>query len=104
MFDVVTCSSKSRIDRGGIATRLRVARSGVRILNVLTSAGIHPDSYSVGRLRLKCGSTCAETRFHLSAQWTNPFKSLGHQFSRLLAAELCESAVAMLDAPRSEVV
>jgi len=28
----------------------------------------------------------------------------GHQFSRLLAAEVCASAVVMLDAPCSEVV
>jgi hypothetical protein len=28
----------------------------------------------------------------------------GHQFSRLLAAEVCASAVVMLDTPRSEVV
>jgi hypothetical protein len=35
-------------------------------------------------------------RFHLNWQ--------GRQFSRLLAAELCASAVVMLDTPRSEVV
>ena len=36
---------------------------------------------------------------------TSPFKSvLGRQFSRLLAAELCASAVVMLDTPCSEVV
>ena len=32
---------------------------------------------SLGRLRLKCDGTCAETRFCLSAQRTNPFKSAG---------------------------
>ena len=30
-----------------------------------------------GRLRLKCDGTCAETKFHLSAKQTNPFKSAG---------------------------
>jgi len=29
---------------------------------------------SVGRLRLKCDGTCAETRFRLSAKRTSPFK------------------------------
>jgi len=57
-----------------------------------------------GRLHLKCDGTCAETRFHLSAKQTNPFKSAGHQFSRLLAAEVCVSALVMLDMPCSEVV
>jgi hypothetical protein len=51
-------------------------------------------SYSAwSRLRLKCDGTCAETRFHLSAKRTSPFKSApgggGRQFSRLLAAEVC---------------
>jgi len=57
------------------------------------------------RLRLKCDGTRAETRFRLSAKRTSPFKSSGGpQFSRLLAAELCASAVVMLDTPCSEVV
>jgi hypothetical protein len=30
-----------------------------------------------GRLCLKCDGTRAETRFHLSAKWTSPFKSAG---------------------------
>ena len=34
-------------------------------------------SYSCTRLRLKCDGTRAETRFHLSAKRTNPFKSAG---------------------------
>jgi len=58
-----------------------------------------------GRLRLKCDGTRAETRFRLSTKWTSPFKSAGgRQFSRLLAAEVCASAVVMLDTPCSEVV
>ena len=39
------------------------------------------------------------------AKWTSPFKSAGgRQFSRLPAAEVCASAVEMLDTPCSEVV
>jgi hypothetical protein len=56
--------------------------------------------------RLKRDGTCAKTRFSLSAQRTSPFKSArggGRQFSRLLAAEVCASAVVMLDTPCSEV-
>jgi len=57
------------------------------------------------RLPLKCDGTCAETRFRLSAKRTSPFKSAWErQFSRLLAAEVCASAVLMLDTPCSEVV
>jgi len=56
-------------------------------------------------LRLKCDGTRTETRFRLTAKRTSPFKSAeGRQFSRLLAAELCASAVVMLDTPCSEVV
>ena len=57
------------------------------------------------RLSLKCDGPRAETRFRLSAKRTSPFKSAGgRQFSRLLAAELCASAVVILDTPCSEVV
>jgi len=57
------------------------------------------------RGQLKCDDTRAETRFRLSAKRASPFKSAGgRQFSRLLAAELCSSAVVMLDTPCSEVV
>ena len=59
----------------------------------------------VCRGQLKCDGTRAETRFRLSAKQTSPFKSAGgRQFSRLLAAEVCASAVVMLDTPCSEVV
>jgi len=58
------------------------------------------------RGHLKCDGTRAETRFRLSAKRMSPFKSVreGRQFSRLLAAEVCASAVVMLDTPCSEVV
>ena len=59
---------------------------------------------SEGRLHLKCDGTHAETRFLLSAKRTSPFKSAGRQFTRLLAAQECVSAVVMLDTPCSEVV
>jgi hypothetical protein len=57
------------------------------------------------RGQLKCDGTRAETRFRLSAKPASPFKSaVGPQFRRLLAAEVCASAVVMLDTPCSEVV
>ena len=58
----------------------------------------------LSRLRLKCDGTRAETRFRLSAKRTSPFKSVGRQFSRLLAVEVCASAVVMQDTPCSEAV
>ena len=43
---------------------------------------------------MKCDGTSAGNRFRLSAKWTSPFKSWGgDQFSRLLAAEVCASAL-----------
>jgi len=43
--------------------------------------------------------------FVFRAKRTSQFKSAGgRQFSRLLAAEVCASAVVMLDTPCSEVV
>jgi hypothetical protein len=44
--------------------------------------------------------------FVFRAKRTSPFKSArwGRQFSRLLAAEVCASAVVMLDTPCSEIV
>ena len=57
------------------------------------------------RLRLKCDGTRAETRFRLSAKRTSLFKSAGASVqSTIGAAEVCASAVVMLDTPRSEVV
>jgi hypothetical protein len=59
---------------------------------------------SVGIVRPKRDGTRAETRLRLSPQRTSPFKRRGRQFSRLLAADVCASALVMLDTPRSEVV
>ena len=57
------------------------------------------------RDQLKCDGTRAENKFRLSSKQTSPFKSAGgRQFSRLLAVEVCASAVIMLDTPCSEVV
>ena len=54
--------------------------------------------------RAERDGTRAETRFRLSPKRTSTFKSVGgRQFSRLLAAEVCASALVMLDIPRSEV-
>jgi len=56
------------------------------------------------RGQLTYDGTHAETWFRLSAKGTIPFKSAGgRQFSRILAAELCASAVVMLDRPCSAV-
>jgi len=56
-------------------------------------------------LTTRCDATRAETWFRLSAKRTSAYKSAaGRQFSRLLAAEVCASAVVMLDTPCSEVV
>ena len=51
------------------------------------------DGIEVGTARSKRDGTRAETRFGLSAKRTSPFKLAGCQFSRLLAAEECASAV-----------
>ena len=60
------------------------------------------------RLHLKCDGTRAETTFCLSAKRSSAFKSAGGggggQFSRLPTAEVCASAVVMLDTTCSEVV
>ena len=60
------------------------------------------------RARLKRDGTCAETRFGLSTIRPSPFKfARGRsQFSRLLAADVCATAVVMvvmLDTPCSVV-
>jgi hypothetical protein len=56
------------------------------------------------RLRLKSDGTRAETGFRLSAKGRVHLNRRGRKFSRLLAAEVCASAVVMLDTPCSEVV
>jgi hypothetical protein len=57
------------------------------------------------RLRLKCGGTRAETIFRLQAKlWRIHLNRRGRQFTRLLEAEVCASAVVMLGTPCSEVV
>ena len=60
------------------------------------------------RVQQKCDGARAETRFLLTPKRTSPFKSAGgRQFSQLLAADVCVSAVVMvvmLDTPCSEVV
>jgi len=58
-----------------------------------------------GRGHLKCDGTRAWASIRLSAKRTSPFKSAGgRQFSRLLAGEVCASAVVMLDTLCSELV
>jgi len=50
---------------------------GTENKNVQKLSAAHPVSCSIGRLRLKCDGTRAETTFGFSAKWTNPFKSAG---------------------------
>jgi len=63
--------------------------------------------FALSTAHLKRDGTRAENRFGLSAKRMSPFKLVGKggggQFSRLLAAEMCASAVVMLDTPCSEV-
>ena len=69
------------------------------------STGVYCRVKTLSTGQLKCDGTRPETRFRLSAKRTSPSKSAGgRQFSRLLAAEVCASAVVMLDTPCSEVV
>jgi len=57
------------------------------------------------RGQLTCDGTRTETRFRLLAKRTSPFKSAGASVSvDYCAAEVCASAVVMLDTPCSEVV
>jgi len=54
---------------------------------------------------LKCYATRAETRFRLTAKRTSPFKSAEASVqSTNGTAEVCATAVVMLDTPCSEVV
>ena len=89
---------------------LNVSDCHIQLLKSLrffcTTSGRRDNSTgSVSRGQLKCDGTRAETRFRLSAKRTRRFKSAGRrQFSRLLAAEVCASAVVMLDNPCCEVL
>jgi len=56
------------------------------------------------RLRLKSDGTRAETNFVFRRNGRVHLKRRGRQFSRLLAAEVCASALVMLGTPRSEVL
>jgi hypothetical protein len=53
---------------------------------------------------LKCDGTCAETRFRLKRNGRVHLNRRGRQFIRLLAAEVCASAVVVLGTPCPEVV
>jgi hypothetical protein len=59
---------------------------------------------SGGRGQLKCDGTRAETRFVFRRNGRVRLNRRGRQFSRLLAAEVCASAVVMLYATCSEAV
>ena len=53
------------------------ARDFLCLALVQARPGAHPTSCTVGRLRLKCDATRAETRFCLSAKRASAFKSAG---------------------------
>ena len=73
---------------------MRAQKSWVQPCRISSPGVVYP---AVGRGLLKCDGTRAQTRFRLSAKRTSPFKSAGgRQFSRLLAAEVCASAVVIL--------
>ena len=70
---------------------------------IMTSGSIlQPNIF--GRLRLKCDGARAETHFEFRRNGRVHLIRRGLQFSRLLAAEVCASALVMLDTPCSEVV
>ena len=80
----------------GASVQSNTGSRGVRISG--SNAG-----YTVFRGSVK--STGYTLHFDFRAKRTSPFKSAGgRQFSQLLAAEVCASAVVMLDTPCSEVV
>jgi len=54
--------------------------------------------------QFKCDGTCAETNFVFRRNGRVHLNRRGLQFSRLLVAEVCASAVVMLDTPCCEVV
>ena len=58
----------------------------------------------IGRLRLKCDGTRAETRFRLSAKGTSPFKSAGASVQSTTGSRGVRIKVVMLDTPCSDVV
>jgi len=76
------------------------------ILTVLTAVASSSAASYDGSLRVKCdGTRTGKTDLVFAAERTSSFKSAGgRQFSRLLAAEVCASAVVMLDKPCSDVV
>ena len=66
---------------------------------------VHSTIWLCRRLRLKCDGTRAEKpEFVFGSKCPSTFKSAGgRQFSRLLEAEVCASAVLMLDTACSKV-
>jgi hypothetical protein len=74
------------------------------VCRAITSTWSEATGSPHSRLRTKCDGTRTETRFRLSAKRRVHLKRRGRQFSWLLAAEVCASAVVMLDTPCSEVV
>jgi hypothetical protein len=52
-------------------------KEGCQVPKVSVAEIVLNQTMKVGRLRLKCDGTRAETTFRLSTKWTSPFKSAG---------------------------
>jgi len=92
-----------KLRSGSRKLRIRVQ---CRVLKALTKLRVDKrvDIVTSCIVRLKRDGTRAETRFRLSAKGRVHLNRRGRQFSPLLAAEVCASAVVVLDTPCSEVV
>ena len=112
LFSVVTVTTRLKDFHSWLCTWESIAQGGPSACSVcmqkffLTSGVLRhaKNNSQSSRARAEPDGTCAETRFRLSPKRMSPFKSAGSQFGRLLAAEVCASALVMLDTPCSEVV
>jgi len=80
---------------------------GASVQSITDSRGVRISGSNAGytMFRGTVKSTGYPLHFVFRAKRTSPFKSAGgRQFSRLLTAEVCASAVVMLDTPCSGVV
>jgi len=102
--EILTLQVKCRQYGESVGRARFVTRQLVRDVRVLNRLSEGMCKTFCHRLRLKCDGTRAGTIFRLSAKRTSLLNRRGLQFSRLLAAEVCSSAVVMLDTPCSEVV
>jgi len=82
---------------------IRIYRAGRGLSSLELSCNLHRIKPLVDcKLRLKCDGTRADIRFRPPAKHRVHLNRQGRQFSLLLVAEVCASAVVMLDTPCSE--